>query len=55
MKFSLLNELMDNGMIEDVREVLSEASAWELVDLIEQLHLMCTDVDAFDDMMVNGG
>lgn len=55
MKFSLLNELMDNGMTEDVREALSEASAWELIDLIEQLHLMCTDVDAFDDLMVNGG
>lgn len=55
MKFSLLNELMDNGMTEDVREALSEASAWELIDLIEQLHLMCTDMDAFDDLMVQRG
>ena len=55
MNFDLLNELMENGMTDDLRDLLQCSSAWELIDLIEQLHLMCTDMDAFDDLMVQRG
>ena len=55
MNFDLLNELMENGMTDDLRDWLHDHSAWELIDLIEQLHLMCTDMDAFDDLMVQRG
>lgn len=55
MKFSLLNELMEHGMSEAFEEELFETSAWELIDLIKQLHLMCTDLDRFDDLMVDRG
>lgn len=55
MNFDLLNELMENGMTDDLRDLLQYSSARELIDLIEQLHLMCTDMDAFDDLMVQRG
>lgn len=55
MKFSLLNALMEQGMSEDLREELYDSSAWELIELIEQLHLMCTDLDRFDELMVDRG
>lgn len=55
MKFSLLNALMEQGMTEETVHAMYKSYNWELVDLIEQLYLMCTDMDAFDDLMVNGG
>lgn len=55
MNFDLLNELMENGMTDGLRDLLQYSSASELIDLIEQLHLMCTDMDAFDDLMVQRG
>lgn len=55
MNFSLLNDLMEHGISEDMREALYDSSAWELIDLIEQLHLMCTDLDRFDELMVDRG
>jgi len=55
MNFDLLNELMEEGMSEDFEAMLYDMSAWELIDLIKQLHLMCTDLDRFDELMVNRG
>lgn len=53
MNFDLLNELMEQGMSEDFEEVLYDSSVWELIDLIKQLHLMCTDLDRFDELVSN--
>ncbi len=55
MNFDLLNELMEDGMTEDFESILFDMSAWELIDLIKQLHLMCTDLDRFDELMVERG
>lgn len=55
MNFSLLNALMEQGMSDDFADVLYDASVWELIDLIKQLHLMCTDLDRFDELMVERG
>ena len=55
MNFDLLNELMENGMTDTMYSRLRGADWEEMCDLIEQLHLMCTDMDAFDDLMVQRG
>ena len=55
MNFDLLNELMEKGMSEDFEDVLYDSSVWDLIDLIKQLHLMCTDLDRFDELVVERG
>ena len=54
MKFDLLNTLMESGMSEGMYDKLRNADWEELIELIEQLHLMCTDLDRFDEVMLNG-
>lgn len=54
MKFDLLNTLMESGMSEVMYDKLRNADWEELIELIEQLHLMCTDLDRFDEVMLNG-
>ena len=55
MNFDLLNELMEDGMTEDFEELLDHSSVWDLIILIKQLHLMCTDLDRFDELVVERG
>lgn len=55
MNFDLLNELMEQGMSDDFEDLLDHSSVWDLIDLIKQLHLMCTDLDCFDELMVERG
>lgn len=55
MKSSLLDYLMESGMDETMYDRLRNADWEEMLELIEQLHLMCTDLDAFDEVITHCG
>lgn len=55
MKSSLLDYLMEEGMDETMYDRLRNSDWEEMCELIEQLHLMCTDLDRFDELMVERG
>lgn len=55
MKSELLDYLMEEGMDETMLDRLRNADWEELVELIEKLYLMCTDLDRFDEVLKNCG
>lgn len=55
MKSELLDYLMVEGMVSSMLDRLRNADWEELVDLIEKLYLMCTDLDRFDEVLKNCG